>query len=678
MALDPTPQRQRVLSFVSPNVGDILFYERVDAQRVGEKNVPEYGTPHPDSRAWPHHKLVLITSSDAAGGQDQQGRFFRYYYAAERDNQDEYNFEYGNTQLGGRLVDTVTRTYVILRSNFDPAAANLAIGSTMPDIPVGQFEGTWKLYDVTQKRIGEQELDSLFVVLELVYVLPDSSEGISYGEIVTINDTVTAVVPEGTPVDTGINIISSRVEPLGNGQAVKTTRSVEEWPSPVDISVGTPPAGIPSLIYFDSLKTTTFTEKVATIPTTISLSGNTIGVTYKRETPDRVEEETTQLDYQLNSGLLETSINRSAYLVTTRETTVSNTEELPPIGDVSSELVYRSGELDIHRNTTVTTQGVAGLKGTDTLSQSWGAITETTEFTLTPVFVQGGNTRLIFKDSMTSVYESSTVSVNATGTSQEVDAQVWGTLTWSGEFDTTSSGVRSRQVWTNGVTSVFLNENPTLSINDTPFISAVETNALLTEEVTTSYSDTTPAEPAANSTSRVIYQLDGTRVYENSITVIQPSASPRSYASVIQYDLPSILLGIEIISFPLRNGGSETHFKPNVEEGLSGTFPCVVTEYYTEEPVVPSMGDLQMFRPKPVAFTTPWGGLNLGATLHDDLSFTYSTGTQDPRYKYAVGTVNIPATTPTTYKGLTFLAAFNATPYKNGFVIREYRITIPA
>jgi len=678
MSLDPTPQRQRVISFVSPDVGDILFYERVDAQRIGEKNVPEYGTPHPDPRSWPHHKLVLITSSDAANGQDQQGRFFRYYYAAERDNQDAYNFEYANTQIGGRLVDTVTRTYVILRSNFDPEAANLEIGSAMPDIPEGKFEGDWFLYDVTQKRIGEQELDSLFVVQQLIYLKPNSSSGVTYGEIVTINDTVTAVVPDDAAVDTGINIISSRVEPLGNGQAVKTTRQVASWPSPVDISVGTPPAGIPPLIYFDNLQSTTFTEKVSSIPDPITLSGDTIGLTYKRETPDRVQAETTQLQYQLNAGSLESSINRSAYLITTRETTVSNTESLPEVGDVSSELVYRAGELNIHRNTAVTTEGVTGLKGSDTISQSWGAITETTNFTLTPDFEQGGNTRLIFKDSMTTVYESSTVEVAAAGTSQDVDPQIWGALTWSGVYSTSSSGLRSRQVWTNGVTSVFLNENPSLTINDTPFISAVETNALLTEEVTTYYSDETPASPEANSTSRVIYQLDDIRVYENSSTIITPSVTPRTYASVIQYNLPSILLSIEVTAFPLRNGGIETHFEPRVEEGLSGTFPCMVTEYYTETPLVPSMGDLQMFRPKPVSFTTPWGGLNLGATLHEDLSVVWTTGTKDPRYKYAVGTISIPATTPPTYKGITFLARFDATPYKNGFVIREYSITIPA
>jgi hypothetical protein len=675
MALDPTPQRQRVLSFVSPDVGDLLFYETVDVQRVGDTNVPPYGTPHPDYKKWPDHKLVLISASDA--NSDRQGRYFRYYYAAERQNQDEYNFECGSSQIGGLTVNTVTRTYITLRSSFDPNAEVLEIGSAMPNVPEGKFTGSWVLYDSDQKRIGNQELDSLFVVEQRVYIQPVTATGATYGEIVTTEDTIASVVPDTEDVETGIDIISSQVTPIGNGQAIKVTKAVRDgWPDPVQIATGSPPEGLPPTLYRDNLRSTTITRKVADIPEDIELTGSEIGKTYKRETPDRVEEEVTSLTFDVYDGLLEQSINRTAYLITTRETVASATGELPLVGDGSFDLLYRSGDLTIYRNTTVTTEGVAGLKGVDTATQTWGSITETTNYTLEPEYTVGGSTRLIFKDSMTEVYESTTVEVNAGGTTKDTDPQVWGSIEWDGEFDTSPSGVRSRQVWTNGAVQVYLNENPTLTVNSTPFTSAIETNSLLTETQTTTYA-TTPSTPTNNSSSRVIYQLDSYKVYENTQTLIEPSETPRVYASVIQYDLPSILNGIEILSFPLRNGGAETHFKPNVEEGLSGTFPCEVTEYYTESPTVPDLGDLQAFRPKPVSFTTPWGGLSLGATLHDDLSFTYSTGTKDPRYKYAVGTVSIPATTPTTYKDLTFLAAFNATPYKNGFVVREYRITTP-
>jgi hypothetical protein len=97
------PQRQKVLTFVSPKVADILFYETVDAQRVGSV-LPEYGTPHPDAVKWPNHKLVHASP-------DEGSQFYRYYYAADRASQDDYNYE----KQGG---EEVIRTYVIPREDY--------------------------------------------------------------------------------------------------------------------------------------------------------------------------------------------------------------------------------------------------------------------------------------------------------------------------------------------------------------------------------------------------------------------------------------------------------------------------------------------------------------------------------------------------------------------------------
>jgi hypothetical protein len=99
----PSPQRQQVLTFVSPKVADILFYETIDAQRIGPV-LPEYGTPHPNSARWPNHKLVHAS-------QDDDSQFYRYYYAADRDAQEEYNYE----KQGG---EEVIRTYVIPREDY--------------------------------------------------------------------------------------------------------------------------------------------------------------------------------------------------------------------------------------------------------------------------------------------------------------------------------------------------------------------------------------------------------------------------------------------------------------------------------------------------------------------------------------------------------------------------------
>lgn len=109
----PAPQRQTVLTFASPSVADILFYETVDGQRIGTA-VPDYGTPHPDTRRWPNHKLVFIQNDD------ETGQLLRYYYAADRDAQDTYNYELND---GVEL----TRTYVIPRDQY-PSAIPIPVG----------------------------------------------------------------------------------------------------------------------------------------------------------------------------------------------------------------------------------------------------------------------------------------------------------------------------------------------------------------------------------------------------------------------------------------------------------------------------------------------------------------------------------------------------------------------
>jgi len=185
----PSPQRQSVLSFVSPKVGDLLFFETVDAQKIGntpaeiKANLPAYGTAHPDTENFKDHKLCFVKQADA------NGLLYEYYYAADRESQDDYNFEYSQADLGGNKYDTVTRTYVTLRSSFSDTGGSAA-GDAMPD-PTSQFNAEdvvnhdnvyvggvdevddfstdYIFYSRQQKRIGNKELDGLFVVEQKLY-----------------------------------------------------------------------------------------------------------------------------------------------------------------------------------------------------------------------------------------------------------------------------------------------------------------------------------------------------------------------------------------------------------------------------------------------------------------------------------------------------------------------------
>lgn len=147
----PSPKRQRVLSFVSPNVSDILFYETVDAQRIKE-NIPAYGTSHPDTVNWPNHELVFVQQDD------QEGQLYRYYYAANRASQDSYNYEIRD---GSELI----RTYIIKRSDY-PSALTPPAGGTLDSV----FTDYGFVGD-TVKSIGDP-LSGIYIAVQRRFVVP--------------------------------------------------------------------------------------------------------------------------------------------------------------------------------------------------------------------------------------------------------------------------------------------------------------------------------------------------------------------------------------------------------------------------------------------------------------------------------------------------------------------------
>jgi len=166
MPVSPLPQaphRQERKVFLTPLIGDVLFSEVRDCNRI---LIPEYGTPHPDTNKWPDHKLVYVKTVDI-----ERDGIFEFFYAANRENQDLYNFEFKDSDFGGRdgtKYPTVIRSYVTLRENW--VQDNDPNGTLMDNIPADKFSGEYVLSQNLQGRIGEQELDGLFVVEKKTFV----------------------------------------------------------------------------------------------------------------------------------------------------------------------------------------------------------------------------------------------------------------------------------------------------------------------------------------------------------------------------------------------------------------------------------------------------------------------------------------------------------------------------
>jgi len=183
MAISST-RRQRIIEFSTPKVADLVVVERKDASKnlrsAASADDTTYGTAHPDTTNFPNFKLGLIKNEDT-----DQGQFQLYYYIKDRENQDDYNWEFQAAGVGSSRYDSVVRTYVLLRSTYqDTDATSPPINTFMPSTSADPFntgtpsysyhsEGTdtsYVLFEKKQVRSGDETLDSLYVVEQRVYV----------------------------------------------------------------------------------------------------------------------------------------------------------------------------------------------------------------------------------------------------------------------------------------------------------------------------------------------------------------------------------------------------------------------------------------------------------------------------------------------------------------------------
>lgn len=166
--LPQAPERQTTIIPITPIVGDILVSITKEYQR---KELPAYGTTMAEmfqgavnSDKYHDHVFTLAVPLN-----NVREDMYTCYFAAPREDQDLYNWEVTQADIGGTKFDAVTRTYVIPRDDYSMASP--AMGAAMPDLPAGQFAtpSTYVLALKSQRRI-EKEFDSWFVTENRVYV----------------------------------------------------------------------------------------------------------------------------------------------------------------------------------------------------------------------------------------------------------------------------------------------------------------------------------------------------------------------------------------------------------------------------------------------------------------------------------------------------------------------------
>jgi hypothetical protein len=208
---NPSPERFPVLSFVGAKA-DLLFWEKVDIkiQRVRDA---ELGEAHWDRVRYPDHRLVYKTPLDAAG------QWHKYYYAADRENQDDYNW-----QLDG---ESLTRTYIISRESYLDGLGTI-YGPESRTTTVGVADSFFTLYGFTHEQIqrAPDELESLYVVLTKVFQQIRKKKQFYDDELSLTITEVTEIVPRGFVSASSTPGRVTEINPVNQFYDLKVTQTI--------------------------------------------------------------------------------------------------------------------------------------------------------------------------------------------------------------------------------------------------------------------------------------------------------------------------------------------------------------------------------------------------------------------------------------------------------------------
>lgn len=184
----PAPKRDDVRTFPTPNVEDIITYIEKDSKLPKNQSFA-YGDPHPNPVKYPNHVMVYYT-------EESPERWARWYFAATRAGQDEYNFEISEG-------DILTRVYILPRAEYlaGTALPDLTVGDVVPAVDTPPVLAR---YGFTHEFVAhtDKELDSIFITVVRVFQKITQTR-VVFNETLNRNVRETAIfVEKGTNTDT--------------------------------------------------------------------------------------------------------------------------------------------------------------------------------------------------------------------------------------------------------------------------------------------------------------------------------------------------------------------------------------------------------------------------------------------------------------------------------------------
>ena len=409
-----------------------------------------------------------------------------------------------------------------------------------PSTPaLGVGSGDYSGYDIVERAVKQTQENGSTDVYELVIVGLSNTgdkalDSTTYGKIVTTTTTETLDLAAQT-IDTGLAVISSMVEELGNGMTLKSTEQVQggTWPDPVEQEIVSDATKQPPARYLRDLIRTTVKKMVSAVGSG-TLTGNQVAKSYKRETPDRVAETVTTEDINLTLTAIDSGVQQKPFVTITEVMTPGPAKVLPTNRSGSAKLVYEQGTTQIWENTEEVAVAREGTAGKDKDKKPFVEITTDKRYsTSDTIATASGSANIVFNDGTTQVYEisetTSTGRYGAAGAEQQIKpfVKITSTKTYepSGVLPRDAVG-SSNKVYDDGLTAVYEQSVETSEGRYGPAGAEQQTKPFVSITSTKSYETGGQLGAGEVGSTNKIYDDGVTEVYEKSVETAQVREGP--------------------------------------------------------------------------------------------------------------------------------------------------------
>jgi len=641
----PAPAIDPVFVWATPDKRDTLFYvEKSGDLNANKDDQWNYGDAYRGRQQFPNHRLVYVSPQTA-------DKWSRWYYAAPRVDQDAYNFSHTVADIGGNRFSAVQRAYVTLRSEYDPLAPTM--GTPMPNVPEDKFTEEFILANRQQTPTGQQEIDSLFVAENLVYVkrVTITEVGIRQrtgkgefdvttlyfrGEVVTGSSTIEALVADEANAYWGAQSDGSfrGVNQLSENWYAVTLRTF------MDLEPGyrKQASRLKPSQFFCPQATSSTTSIVITTEGEPSAPNPNLGEEITVEKNGTVQTTTTTVQTGSASALPGLNALDDGYAYPTLRTLVL-TSAVPssPVGVDSSGKITEYTPVD-------PCNSVSDLRQLVSPETEYQGIQER----LAPqkFYAQG----IVSTSDDISFDGNGSPTVPTAALNQQVRVTVKGKIKHT---ITTAQG------------------GDPVAVSSTSFDERTGATFVETQELVEQ--DAVAADTIGADGYLVTYQgVDANWALKDTRKIVDTEEI--TYYDVVNYEWPPVLLGIHLEEWTARNDrGTVIYPDVTLKKGFSGPQVAAVVQWWQKDVYTPA-APVQMI-PEGMQFQSPLFSISIPPCLHTETEFFCNIGTTDPEWESQSYTKTFAATNYTDWpESITWEAV---QPYRGGYLVTSYTLNRP-